>query len=178
MAAPVDSNANPSDWQPDQSALDQLGDYVDFEGYQIRVPRGFTPLPATEQPGAKTTGWAGPAREDGFRQSLRLAMIPLSERELHSTVPQVLDTFLAGTKTHYENWQATTVEAGKINGRVFYRVECRGLVKDGPKVEVHLLNYAARDGNDIVYLLIIDNESILSNPSSPSGVAALTLEKK
>jgi hypothetical protein len=59
LAAGCNSNTKPAipekpreiaTWTPDSALLDQLGPYVEVEGYQVRPPKGYASIRAPKGP--------------------------------------------------------------------------------------------------------------------------------
>lgn len=174
-------DANLPKWEPDKAMLDQLEEYADFEGYQIRIPKGFKPDAGTPYP--NTVGKAWGMKNNNKIQLLELYILTppemppqLSSDQIASAASRLLESFLNGCKPHYENWREQPPEQGKINGMLFSRVQCEAKNKE-LQVDMSQVYYMAFDENKFILALSYGNANS-TELSDLARASILTFRKK
>lgn len=125
-AAPRQNDKDPN-WTPDKNLSDRLGDFVDVEGFQLRVPKQFLPIKQPGTGGSNAIAWTGEERSDGTRPYVMVTTVKLnSEQQSKLSLEQALDTFLNGIEKRRKNWSQTSAERGKVNGMTFVRAQWSG----------------------------------------------------
>ena len=167
-----------SSWEPDKALLDQLEPYQDVEGYQIRLPKGYTltQLPLTPPGGMKLFFWMGPRQPDGSASFIQVAIAAIPPQEAKDGLANALAGTLATLKAQQRDWRQTPEEKGQLNGLPCLRVHAEAVAaQTGGKVRGFL--YAAQDGST---LAVVSGFGPGENAEAlkPVEAAALTFRKK
>jgi hypothetical protein len=165
-----------SAWEPDKALLDQLEPYQDVEGYQIRLPKGYslTQLPMATPAGMKLFFWMGPRQADGGASFVQVSLVALPSQETKLNLATALAGAQDALKAQQREWQQTPAEPGQINGLPSLRVQNRG-AQGGAKVRGFM--YAVQDGST---LIMISGAAPEANADALklAEAAALTFRKK
>ena len=134
--------ANVPVWQPDPALLDQLDDYREVEGYEIRIPKecDSAPIPPEMQdiPYAKSKMLWTKLRLSNDDSALSLvlvvAQLPRGVAGDGVTPDQMLKQILDADKknivSNLSDWQHTPPESGRVGDVPFARVSYHGTTKD------------------------------------------------
>lgn len=172
--------ANLPVWQPDPALIEQLGPYVDFDAYQIRVPKGFQPIqaPAVPLPGMSMYAWAGPPRPDGSQPTVlaMVAKVPPQEAA-NMTLLQFQERMLGGLKRRRSDWQQTPVESGQVNGLPFARTAWQATAPELSR-KMAGVEYVTKDGATFLQLRSQDFDAYQEQALKLGTAAILTFRKK
>jgi hypothetical protein len=170
------SKFNPPNWQPDQQLLNELDAYEDFEGYQIRPPKGYEsgdkPSPKDN---ARALAWTGTPRSDGSQPKVTVILQSSPIKEFSDE--ELLDAILDITKKDKEYWQQTPAETGRVNDITFVKSSWQGQDTQ-TKSKMHGIVYVARDGSTIIHLRAYDIEPYHTEALKIGNDSLLTFRKK
>lgn len=170
---------NLPEWKSDSSLLDQLDPYQDFEGYQIRVPKGWEIKQAPAVPFAKVIGWGGPMHADGTRQSLSIMIVtyPSNHNEPERPLTEMIESSLRAQQSRGSDFSHTSAETGHICGITFMKVGWKR--KDTiSQMQVVGLTYVGKDSHTEIHLLAQDAGPDLDEHLKLAQAAILTFQKK
>jgi hypothetical protein len=138
----------PGNWEPEKALVDRLQPYQDVEGYQLRLPKGYSLMqrPATPLPGVKVFYWMGPRQADGGGPSLAISVWTLAPggEEPKDAVSKALAALEASPNTQDRPWERASVESGQIAGLPCLRGQSQVVTAAGAKVRSFA--YFVKDG--------------------------------
>jgi hypothetical protein len=168
-------------WEPNEKLAEDLGDYQDVDGIEIRLPKGFKGgvIPAVF-PGtsikllhfsAEDSGGGNDATLDFFVQR-----IPLGQK------PEMLDHSFEGMFSKVMGWQHAAVERGKIGDLLCLRARCNYAPagpSPGPGPKMAGFAYLCQiDANTLVLVFAAEGTSQNVRALKIANTAALTIRKK
>lgn len=156
--ANVPSHANLPVWTPEKEMLDKFDDYIDFEGYQIRLPKGYKAIePSQVPPFSKAYVWAGESREDGTRPMIMIMLITPPPDSVKHTSQEVLERIVGKIKQYRNNWQQRAIEEGQVNNLKFLKTSWQGQDKQ-TQVNMQGFEYVTQDDSSFVHIRTQDME--------------------
>ncbi len=169
------------DWKPDAALLEQLEQYQDIDGYQIRLPRGYEPSMAPPpEPGGKSLAWTG-ALLGNVRPHLMLTIASpaAGSADSSTTVDQFSELILSSLRqsTGIAGWRQTPNESGQINGVTFVRVNWGGTLGRASEPD-HGFLFVGKDGSTFITMLASCTGSNDEAPLKLGTAAVMTFRKK
>jgi hypothetical protein len=178
-AEPVKSDQLKPRPTPNPELLSQLNEEVQFSGYGVRPPKGYTlkqlpsPLPSQKSSGI---GWVGQPRMDGTSPSFMFLVMSIPPGERLPTGVSAFVEFLASIRKRRTDWTTTPPEPCEIGGLRFLRAEWRGKNMDSGMPMRGFL-YVAFDGRTVIQLSSQDPEPY-DHSSLPIAEAAVSTFRK
>jgi hypothetical protein len=137
-------------WKADAGMVAKLAAPATVMGYRIRPPKGYQQFQQPGPEGSTAFAWVGPVREDGTRSMMMLVVAPIAKGErppVNEAVKAMVDS-IKKSRTHFHQ---EPTENGTLDGVAFARIRWSG-TKTGMGMNVEGVNYAAIDGDRVVYL--------------------------
>ncbi len=120
--------------EPDKTLVDQLEPYQNAEGYQIRLPKGFTPtpLPVTPPEGQKLLFWMSSGQQPSGASSAGSALVFLATTRSPGEAKYNLEPTLAYAAKqmsgNMRDWKQMPSEPGQVNGFPCLRIQFQGVM--------------------------------------------------
>jgi hypothetical protein len=189
LSAGCNSNSKPAvpekpreiaTWAPDPALLDQLGPYVDVEGFQVRPPKGYAPIRAPRaDPRWKYFGWSGKIGRNWTAPRFLIGIATAPANDNLSTPESILEQSLLGIRRDLSlaaTWEQSVREHGRINELKFLRTRWSG--ETPKKLKMHGVVYSGRDGSQFIQIASIDSEPNDGSSLKLADAAAATFKRK
>lgn len=159
---------------PNPELMSQLSEEVQFNGYGVRPPKGYTlkqlPSPLSGR------AWTGQPRMDGTSPSFMCLVITIPPGERLPTGVSGFVELLAGVRKRRTDWTATPPEPCEIGGLRFLMAEWRGKSLDSG-VPMRGFLYATFDGRTVIQLSSQDPEPYDQSSLPLAEAAASTFRR-
>lgn len=184
-SAPLAKSSLPTvGWEPDAKLVDQLDAPVEFAGYSIRPPKGYTKignkiLPADEnisrEPIEKIE-WHTPFRKDASTTYLSVRIVILPDPTDPKRAPEQFVGNLVAIKQKIgqkldNKWSSSPLEKGLLGGVSFVRVRQFDINRRG-------VQYAGLDGDRLIDLEVYGIASGTPDDLDLAHTAAMTFQRK
>jgi hypothetical protein len=161
---------------PERELVRQLGPETKVGPYQLRPPRGYAVFRQVEGWRGSGMGWAGPRRDDGTCPFLVVAFNPLLPEERDLPPEKLLEKFLEGLRTQFEDADILFTERGRLGGLDFIRTRVQGVVRKVRKKGFGFI-YLAKDGPNGIVLFYLDVAHRFNETVALVETSALTFRK-
>ncbi|MFL5331482.1 MAG: hypothetical protein ACJ8C4_21540 [Gemmataceae bacterium] len=164
-------------WEPDPTVLSDLGPLTDFEGYQIRVPNGYSPLSPPPNLPLKMFLWVSSKRSDQTAAQLMVGIVSPPPGEANDSIEKHLDKLLDTQKKDRTDYSQTATERGTINGLAFVRAHWSGINSENQR-KLHGFYYVTKEGTTFYHIRSQDVEPHHEQALKIAEATALTFKKK
>lgn len=144
------------DWSLGESDSESLDSPYKMSQFEIRPPASFRFIKSLDEPKSHSTAyyWIGQIREDETYPQFIVTITGLSS---HSNAPlaNVFQEVLGAIQRRRQEWSATPVEFGTINGLAFARSSWSGVATDAAREGL-----AGRTMHGVLYVTVRDDQAV------------------